>query len=205
MYNIIMTAQSVRQLRSALACLLIGIAICVIIKPHGLVANSGVSYYGTFRATILPYSLALLGSAWFFSRSAHFMPAATPICLRSSMYVFSILLAGIFLTPYSLNSIFDWTHTILGTILFASQLIITGVLAYELRSNHSFLYLWAAELLAGIICAIYVLPPKGYLIEFQVVFQIIFIALLIHYLNFLKYNEARTNESNLNKSKNFLK
>jgi hypothetical protein len=46
-----------------LAFLLGGTFVCVELKPDGLAANDGISYYGTLPETVAPYAVAILGSA----------------------------------------------------------------------------------------------------------------------------------------------
>jgi len=45
--------------------------------------------------------------------------------------------------------------------------------------------LWIIEFIAGVMCALYVTPQKGYLIEYQVAFEIAFSTILILYSKLL--------------------
>lgn len=186
-----MVMQPIRQLMYALACLMLGIVVCVLLKPHGLLANSGISYYGTFRITLASYAIALLGSAWFTYRAGHLLLVSSLAVQRLACYSFSVLIVGIFLTPYSLNSVFDWTHTILGSILFAGQLLLTGWLTVQSKYRPSLTCFWILELLAGIMCAIYVRLPQGYLIEFQVLFQVMFTTCFTGYLRMVRITASQ--------------
>ena len=177
-----MYRRSIRLLIEAQLCLIAGLGVCVIIKPHGLLADDGISYYGIYKATIVPYAFALLGAGWCTFEAARRLPSMSRRPLRLALQGFAAATVGLTLTPYSVNSLFDWAHTTLGAILFASQLILTGWLSVKLRRQWLFVCLWALELLAGIACAIYVLPSSGYLIEFQILFQLLYTIFVVLYL-----------------------
>lgn len=186
-----MKSETTKYLNYTLICMISGLSLCVIIKPHGLAANEGISYYGTFRSTIAPYALSLLGSAWFISR-LHSSLDGELKWLQTAFLIFPLLIIGTFLTPYTFGRLFSTTHVIFGSILFASQLLLSLYLSFKLRHKLLAACLWLAELTSGIMCAIYLNPKKGYLIEFQVLFQLCFMAILSLYsqLNALPHRQT---------------
>lgn len=167
------------QLWLVFAGMLGGMTACVLVRPYGLRVNDGMSYYGTFKSTVLPYGIALLSATWLLaaiSRRNHHYPG----WIRWAFEGFSILIVGILLTPYTLGTLLNVIHTTLGSILFAGQLVTTGALALQ-RKQRTLSIIWLLELLAGIMCAVYVLPAKGYLFEWQLAFQLLFIGFLLAY------------------------
>lgn len=164
-------------------CLFIGMLFCIIIKPKGLAANAGISYYGTFLKTVIPYTVGILGSAFFSYRLAKTLHGASLTLIRKILIIISILSIGIVLTPYTINAILDWTHTILGSIIFILQLTLSGWIIKSVDFNSSMLVLWLLEIGCGILAAIYIRPPHGFLIQSQLLFQLIFGIILYRSFN----------------------
>jgi len=169
----------------SLSLFILGIGLCCLIKPHGILANDGISYYGIFSTTLIPYVICLLGPAFFFILAFLKLKKNTNL-LKNFLLLFSFLLLGLVITPYSINSFFNALHTTLGSALFALQLLLTGIIAIEYRHHRSLAYLWIIEFIAGVMCALYITPQKGYLLEYQVVFQIAFSAILLIYTKLLQ-------------------
>lgn len=164
-------------------CIVVGLGVCIALKPAGLAANDGVSYYGTFGATFAPFALAILGPAVCALLIARQTTKPDLWPLRFSLIFFALLAAIITFTPYTVSTFMDWTHTIAGSLLFALQLALSFWLAAKLHWEVWTLLLACLELTAGIVCAVYVLPAHGFLIQAQIVFQLAFGGLLIYALN----------------------
>jgi hypothetical protein len=169
------------------ACLYAALLLCVLMRPDGLGANSGVSYYGVHRDTVLPYTIAVVGSALLTCRGLRTAAVATPSPrrLRGSANSLAALSFGIALTPYSVSGLIDWLHTIFGAALFILQL---GIAIQLLRWTDGDLMtacLLAAQCVGALIAAIFVLPKEGFLIHGEVAFQIAFGALIIRTFSLL--------------------
>jgi hypothetical protein len=164
-------------------CLFVGMLFCIVIKPKGLAANAGISYYGTFLRTVVPYTAGILGSALFSYRLAKSLHGSSFAFTRKVLIVIAILSIGIVLTPYSINVILDWTHTILGSIIFVLQLILSGWIIKNFDFNSSMLVLWLLEIGCGILAAIYIRPAHGFLIQSQLLFQLLFGIILFRSFN----------------------
>lgn len=191
-----MHREAVRNLILVQVVSITGLIACVALKPHGLVADSGVSYFGNFKLTIIPYAFALLGGAWFLYKAAQVLPVSeyrlTKVCLN----FFAILCIGVFATPYSVSNLVDWAHKIVGITLFSAQLILTAWITIKSNFNNFLCTVWVCEFLAGVLCAIYTPTPTGYLLECQVLFQIAFTIFYVKYLGLNKsthrYIELKT-------------
>ena len=163
--------------------------ITIIIRPLGLTANSGVRFYGIYLNTVITYSIALLGTAYWNWRSAHEMVGSR--LLIFSLRLMSLCLIGIVLTPYSFGIFFDDTHTALGALLFIIQLVASARIAFILYRRLTTIVLWLVELGAGIVSALYVFPSQGYLIESQIIFQLAFGTIVIIFLGRRGLQDAR--------------
>lgn len=163
-------------------CLYLGLFICVFLKPQGLTINDGISYYGVFRLTILPYCFGLLGASFFCLKFAMKLKRSDLITVKYALSGIGLLIVGVVLTPYTLSTFVANLHEACGAILFVTQLLLSGWLIVHLRYNSRVIALSLLELLAGIICFIYLIPKNGYLFESQVVFQLCFGVLAMYSL-----------------------
>lgn len=168
--------------------LFLGLLVCIFIKPEGLAANTGISYYGTFLKTVLPYTAGILGGSYYSYRFAQSIHGQSLALVRNSMIAISILSIGIVITPYSINSFLDWAHTTFGTFIFVLELIISAWITVKAKFSSSMVTLWLIELICGIAAAIYTPPPHGFLIQSQILFQIVFGVFL--YLSFDEHRDA---------------
>jgi hypothetical protein len=167
-------------------CLYVSMLVCIVIKPRGLAANAGISYYGTFLKTVVPYTAGILGGAYFSYRLAKTLPKASFKYVRKAFIAISILSIGIVLTPYSINAALDWTHTISGSIIFVLELAISGWVIKSFEYDSKMLTLWLLEFCCGVLAAIYTRPPHGFLIQSQLLFQLFFGIIL-----YLSFNDVR--------------
>lgn len=166
-----MNRSSVRYLLYAQACFYVGLIICVLLKPTGLTINGGISYYGIYKLTIIPYCLALLGAAYWCLRSAK---GVTDQVIVFTLVSMSVLLVGLVITPDTGGRFIADAHVLCGSVLFIIQLLASGWLIS--RTQYDLWVIgWALiELAGGIASLIYLSPKNGYLLESQVVFQFSF-------------------------------
>lgn len=191
-----MLERTARYLIWSLGTSLLGAAVCIILKPHGLAANAGLSYFGNFKLTIIPYGVALLGGSYFLHQAASSLPAKGYELTKAALTFFSILYVILFITPYTLNNIVDWTHTITGVILFSCELILTSWFVFKSSFNRFLSVAWVCQIASGILCAIYTPVPRGYLLQCQIVFQIAFTTIYVKYLS-LGMNVHKASEKNI--------
>lgn len=158
-----------------------GLFACVIIDTYGMLgSNRGISYYGVHWDTLIPYLIALLGSAIFGAIAAlNLTSFHYSYRLRYGMLLFAVLTIGVAVTPYKLMYLL---HTGFGSLLFALQLALTGWFAFWAVKDWRSITLWSLELLAGLVSAWYLIEPSGYLFLSQLAFQICFGGLLLHLL-----------------------
>ena len=162
--------------------LYLSILICFLIKPSGFLANNGISYYGTLLSTIVPYIIGILGSSFllFIGVIKHkkVFKDSLVIILLTALFPLSILLI---VFPYTFNNTFSNIHEAIGVLIFVSQLIVSLILAIDIKRINTYIFL-ILEVFGGIVSAYYLFPENGYLIEGQLIFQLGFGLLMISYL-----------------------
>ena len=170
-----------------------GLAVCVLLKPTGLAANDGISYYGIYRETFFPYAIGLLGAAYFTVRAVSQLDPAEKV-LRTALKTYAPLVAGIVITPYAADWVTNYLHTACGSALFFLQLLLGGWLTW--RSHYAW---WSVTLtltmiVAGIASAVYLTSAHGFLLQTQFIFQIAFGTLLSLSLRRLPAPEGATSQ-----------
>ena len=177
-------------------CLFGGLLFCVLIRPAGLFANNGVSYFGIFKDTILPYIITLLGPAIMCFVLAEYY-GNTQI-LKYGLILSGVMAIGLLLTPYNFSHLFGNLHDFFGSTLFVSELVIAGYLAFHRHFAYWTLLLLLIQFLAGVAALIYLEPKHGYMIEAQIIFQLAFGQLLY-------WAKPEPHTSSLNKPGTFLR
>ena len=162
--------------------LYLSILTCFLIKPSGLTANNGISYFGIFFSTLIPYVIGIVGSSLLL-----FIGLIKNKSIFKDKFISTLLLILLPLSillvifPYNVNNTFSNIHQTIGVLIFVSQLIVSLILAIESKRFNVYLFL-IVEIFGGIISAYYLFPQKGYLIEGQLIFQLGFGLLMINYL-----------------------
>lgn len=161
-------------------CFFGGLVACVILRPAGLGANDGMSYYGTFPDTFPYYAFSFLGTAISSLLAAKLISLRELRPLSRGLLAFGLLILVITFTDYSVSPLFDWSHTIAGIILFIVQFFVSFWVLIKLKWARWPLLFLVLEIAAGAFSVIYVLPSHGFLIQSQAAFQLSFAALLFY-------------------------
>jgi hypothetical protein len=188
----IMNSQYGRYIIYGQICFYLGLVICAILKPVGLTNNGGISYYGIYSLTILPYCLALLGPSYFCIKFALQLNSPGTLIVNYTLAAISLLTVGLVITPDTWGRFMADAHVTFGSILFSLQLLFSGWLIIRMRYNGWAIALSLVELAAGVASFIYLAPKNGYLIESQIVFQISFGLLAIYSLPRLLTSKTNT-------------
>ncbi len=160
--------------------LFVGLIVCVIIRPAGLNANDGISYYGTYYQTLLPYVIALTGSAMVGLYAVNkFVINPDFKYVRIIMLAIFLLTVGIVLTPYSYSQLFSDMHELFGSLTFILQGVLTIQVVLFVHRDRVNNLLILLELLGGLMSAYYLTPKQGLLIQGQMLFQLAFGLILI--------------------------
>jgi hypothetical protein len=154
---------------------------CLAIEPSRIAVKRGLSYYGNYVTTGVPYAigfgssitLTALGLARIQSEGAMVEP------FRRGVAVLLALMASVPLTPYRVDLVFDWLHMGVAAALFASGLALGGWLVLRLPDRLS-RSLYVIESGAGIAIVTAQLGLHDYMIPSELVFQLATFALIVH-------------------------
>ena len=158
---------------SAGAALAGGLGISVAHTMGRVSAENGYSWFGTQRATLVPYLLSMFLTAFLLARASAGLTGPTRLLLRFAAPCLVVLA----LTPYSVNSTFNAVHMTIGSLLFVAQLAWTLWIAlqrYDRRDGIGF----AVEFGAGVICFTSVLGFDSGMLVGQIIFQTAFLTVL---------------------------
>jgi hypothetical protein len=104
------------------------LAVCVAIVPHVLLARDegGVSNYGIYGKTVVPFTIALVACGVFILMAAQIAPR-TPTVLerfRCALQILGVLFLLLLTTtyPYKLNPMLKDVHVGVGSILFLFEM-----------------------------------------------------------------------------------
>jgi hypothetical protein len=135
-----MTAQYRRvrtYLFTAFVVFMAAVLICILIRPdlfdH---PDYGISFFGSIRATLIPYTIGILTVVycmWSIAKELAPYSAARPLRLG---YLFGAgCLLGIVLTPMALHPVVWWTHIAISLALLISQLAVCTWILLQKDAN----------------------------------------------------------------------
>lgn len=164
----------VRNFLKGQLCFVVGIVICIVLLPKGMTGNNGLTYYGNYARTIVPFALGLLGCAWFTYQSVRLIRLQKQKFLTYILLVLCLLLVGVVLTPYKLNMIFWLTHMYAASLLFGGEYVMLLWLGLISRRDVINIVLIALATVELYLTASSVGPTLGYITLGQLGFQAIF-------------------------------
>ena len=170
---------AVRSLLTAGAVLAAGVLACVLRAPKPLDTGDGLSWFGVQRVTVVEYGLALLVAAALLARAAAALagdPGLRP--LRVGLLACAVLMPVLLATPYTVSTAFNWTHMIVGSVLFVLQLLLCAWLWWARARAPLVGGLLAAQIAGGVVCFTSMLDLDGAMLQGQLVFQVAFTACL---------------------------
>ena len=160
-------------------------AICILISPASLADNSGFSYFGHHKLTIIPFGAGLLATAHYLLKAAGKLgEAKQQMIVRISLTAMAPLMAGLVVVPAIGTGWYDLIHRIFGSSLFAIQLLLAGWLVWHTRKS---IINWLALVLqftGGVISLLYLHPAQGFELQGQLLFQLAFTVILIRSIRY---------------------
>jgi len=153
---------------------LVAAIVCVALRPSDVLSYDGLSFYGNFRETLLPYGLGLVATSYFLLRAClTLVDSQVARSFRAGLEIIAIALLGIVATPsfsylwfvqdlhvvfglvifiaqavLSLNYLRHAEHTTFDTILLTLQVLAIVVAALSLHEIHALSLMLPAQLLA---------------------------------------------------------
>jgi hypothetical protein len=165
------------------------LAIAVFMTTAGFTRNHGLSFYGEHWSTAVPYGSGFILCDYFLILAANALPKDVRECRRLSLLLnlLAVSMLIVLLTPDTVNSFFNWSHSIASSILFLYELSFSTWLAVRCFGN-AFVWLLIFLLLtAGVLALLSDFHVVLYLSEGILIFQLVFSVLLVytvsHYLS----------------------
>ncbi len=164
------------------------LCLCVIIRPDSLAVNYGLSYFGIFLSTVVPYAAAFMLYAFCLWQAS----VINLDDIRHSrfigwiMRIMSIQIIGLILTPF--NRLYN-VHVFFGAGLFSLQLLLSVSFIVWIASNWLNVTLVLIEFLSGVASLYYLPQAHGLLLQTQVIFQFAFGLLLIRTLTKIEVSD----------------
>lgn len=155
--------------------------VAVFMTTAGFQHNHGLSFYGEHWSTAVPYGAGFMLCDYFLLLAANALPRDDARCRRLSLLLnlLTVSLLIVLLTPDTVNSFFNWSHSIAAAVLFIYELSMAWWLARRCYRDALvwalFFLQWVAAILA-MLSNFHVVP---YLSEGTLVFQLIFSSLLV--------------------------
>lgn len=154
-------------------------------------ANDGISYYGVFKQTVIPYVIALLGPSYFSIKAADQLSKDSLKFVKYSFIAMAILTLGVMSTPDTLSYFMANLHKVFGICLFVLQLCLSGWLVARLHYEPLTTAFATLELIGGLASYFYLAPTQGLLLQSQVLFQIGFGGTMIRSLSLILHQPLR--------------
>lgn len=175
-----MKPRGVAEVARGQIALFVFTALCVALHP-GLVLKrneGGLSNYGIHIKTVVPYSLAFLGAAWFSLR------ATSSLCLddqagrgfRRILRLFAVSLLVILLSTYlyKINRAFDDVHVLINIAAGVFETISTAWMFHVFRKER-YVLMWSGVELVGFVLG---------LLTVAIVVHLVFVSELVTAIGF---------------------
>jgi hypothetical protein len=163
----------------AAAVLAASVGLCVGLTWGHTDIDDGLSWFGTLGRTEVPYAAGLLVSSALLGAVARRTPlVSTAGPTRAITASTAVLLVGLAATPYTVGPGLELVHRVIGSALFAGQLLYS---IWIVRTRRAPLdaALVGVQLVAGILCFLYfAIGLMSVMLAGQLVFQAAVLAIL---------------------------
>ena len=153
-------------------CFLVMMLSCCAIKPSWFAVKRGLSYYGNSADTVVPYAV---GFGLLIALTALALSRIEPLSAAAKRFRYAVggllvLTAGVPLTPYAVDVIFDWLHIGMTAVVFSAGLVLGGWILLRLRDRVTLAF-FLVEAAAGISIVAGQVGLNDYMIPSELVFQ----------------------------------
>lgn len=139
----------------SIVSLITSLAVCVALRPEGLLGHDGVSYFGNFNLTRIPYSIGMVAAAYFLLRACYALGSPHGLIARNFRYGLEGIVIGLFgiiatpsLSP--LHFVRD-AHVAFGLIIFMLQAVLSLRYLIRIRKSYTDWSLLGVQLIAIVL------------------------------------------------------
>jgi len=154
--------------------------IAVFMTTGAFQRNHGLSFYGEHWSTAVPYGSGFVVCCYFLVNAASLLPKSDRRLRTLSVLlrVLAALMLSVLLTPDTVNSVFNLSHTIASAVLFLYELSFATWLALRCYGDRVIWLLIALQLAAAVLAMLSDVHVVPYLSEGILFFQLLFSTLL---------------------------
>ncbi len=157
------------------------LSVAVVMTTAGFQHNHGLSFYGEHWSTAVPYGAGFMACDYFLLLAANALPKDDRRCRRLALLLdlLTVSLLIVLLTPDTVNSFFNWSHSMASAVLFLYEL---GFAVWLARRCYSDALLWALialQLIAAVMAMLSNFHVVPYLSEGTLIFQLVFSVVLV--------------------------
>ena len=172
------------QVVASEAVLLLTIFVCTVIIWNSKVNVYGISYFGVKAPTLPVVALGFVGGGIMLIMASRKFPSRAPyVLVKWTLRIVSVGIVLLLLTPYTVDTFFNWTHMLLGAAIFVTELYTGGILCFRHMRDRISKWAFGIQFLGGLL-AMFSLPDNmlNFMIEGEVIFQLGFMVILNHLL-----------------------
>jgi hypothetical protein len=166
---------------ASVACFWAGMAVCYLLQPTNW-SQQGISHFGNFKASVLPYSAGLLLSALFMARGADTLPEGGPkfVVYRGLLRAIAVLLATLLLIPsWKFGAMVGSLHRTVSAAIFLCQVMLGLYLCVTAWRSWLIAALFSVQLVGSFIVLLSAADKAPLMFGSQVVTELAFGLLLI--------------------------
>ncbi len=164
--------------------LLSTIMVCTIMIWNNNLNVYGISYFGVRIPTLPVVAFGFVAGSIILIMASRKLPDFAPFGLvKLTLRVVSVGIVLLLLTPFTVDTFFNWTHMTLGAIIFAIEMYTGVVLCFKHLQDRVSKWALALQFFGGVLAMLSV-PDNmlNFMIEGEVIFQLGFMILLNHLL-----------------------
>ena len=174
------TEQIRKDLVVALGATILGLAIPLSILHDPSVGTYGISEFGVHVITAIPLGVGLFIASFYLWKIADQLRSTRGNdAMTQAFRALSVLITLIVLTPFTVDTLFNWLPMTIGALLFLDQLALSVHILRVHNVDKALILFFAVELIGGVLAALS-LPDNwlSYMFQGEVLFQIGFILML---------------------------
>lgn len=180
------------------------ITICTALIWNNNLNIYGISYFGVnFKSLPIIATGFVIGSIFLNISSSRLPNAPYERLLRFTLKIVAFGILLMLLTPYTVDTFFNWTHMAVGAAIFATEMYAGVYLAFR-HSRDLFSRIALLVQFVGGLLAMFSLPDNmlNFMLQGEVIFQFGFMVLINHLLGLpieeFKSTEAKPAKANSN-------